>query len=482
MIISSFSSYCIYNSILQGLQNNELQEIKHPKTSAAPNISIYQPINNSLHGKTAPGYSININGGPGNYTWYEFLETGEKSTPIELSGLLNENVSGTFDQGLWDNLSNETVTIRFYANDSVNSIGFSDAIIRLDKIAPGAPLILTSDPSSWTNIDDFNLSWTNPLEPSGIIGAYYKLDSPPASNNNGTYVAGENIESITGITVSTEGNHTVYVWLVDAAGNVDYTNYAITYLCLDVFNPNSPQFLTANPSSWTNVDDFNISWTNPLDTSGIIGAYYKLDLPPIANDNGTYVAGVDIESITGITVGTEGNHTVYVWLVDAAGNINFTTYATTYLCLDVSDPSSPLALTANPSSWTNVDDFNISWTNPLDTSGIIGAYYKLDSPPVANDNGTYITGEDIESITGITVGTEGNHTLYLWLVDDVGNVDYTTYTITYLCLDGSDPSSPLSLTANPSSWTNVDGFDISWTNPSDVSGIVGAYYKLDSPP
>ncbi|MFW9970544.1 MAG: hypothetical protein ACFFDF_10110, partial [Candidatus Odinarchaeota archaeon] len=394
ILVNFFSSDIIYTNILKNFQTNSFSGEENPKTAAVPNILINLPINYSLYGKIAPDYSINITGGPGNYTWYEFLEYAGKSTPIELNGYLNEEVNDTFDQNLWDNLLNGTVTIRFYANDSENLIGFSDAIIRVDKIAPGAPIILTSNPSSWTTVDDFDLSWSNPSEPSGIIGAYYKLDSPPTSNDNGTYVAGVNIESITGITVGTEGNHTVYIWLVDTLANTDYNNYATTHLCLDVSDPDTPLFLTVNPTSWTNIDTFNISWINPSDTSGIVGAYYKLDSPPTANDNGTYVPGVDIESITGITVGTEGNHTVYVWLVDAAGNINYTTYALSYLCLDMSDPDSPLSLTVNPTSWTNIDTFNISWINPSDTSGIVGVYYKLDSPPTANDNGTYVPGVD----------------------------------------------------------------------------------------
>ncbi|MFX1430641.1 MAG: hypothetical protein ACFFCY_10805 [Promethearchaeota archaeon] len=402
------------------------------------------------------------------------------------------NGNGTYIAGIdLESIAGITVgtegnhTVYVWLVDSAGNVDYTTYTVSylcLDTSNPDSPLTLISNPSSWTNVDDFEISWANPSDTSGIVGAYYKLDSPPNSNNNGTYIAGVDIESINGITVGAEGNHTVYVWLVDTAGNIDYNNYAMTYLCLDVSDPSSPLTITATPSSWTNVDDFDIFWTNPLDTSGIVGMYYKLGSPPTSNDNGTYLAGVNIELITGITVGIEGNHSVYVWLVDAAGNIDYTHYAIAYLCLDISNPDSPLTITANPSSWTNLDDFDIFWVNPSDMSGIVGAYYKLDSPPTSNDNGIYVAGVDLESITGITVGTEGNHTLYVWLVDSAGNVDYITYTVSYLCLDVSDPSSPLTLIANPSSWTNVDDFNISWVNPSDMSGIVGAYYKLDSPP
>jgi len=352
----------------------------------------------------------------------------------------------------------------------------------IDTIDPSSPSGLAAVPSSWTNTDDFDLSWSNPADLSGIAGAYYKLDSAPTSDTDGTYQAGADITSITGITVGSDGAHTVYVWLRDAAGNVDYTTYDTVVLSLDTTDPISPGGLAAVPSSWTNTDDFDLSWANPSEMSGIAGAYYKLDSAPTSDTDGTYQAGSGITSITGITVGSDGTHTVYVWLRDVAGNVDYTTYDTVVLSLDTTDPSSPSGLAAVPSSWTSTDDFDLSWVNPADLSGIAGAYYKLDSAPTSDTDGTYQAGAGITSITGITVGSDGAHTVYVWLRDAVGNVDYTTYDSVVLSLDTTDPISPGGLAAVPSSWTNTDDFDLSWANPSEMSGIAGAYYKLDSAP
>ena len=126
-----------------------------------------------------------------------------------MNGLLNEDVNDTFNQNLWDNLSNGTVTIRFYANDSLNSIGYTDAMIRVDIIAPGVPNTLTAIPSSWTNTNSYNLSWLNPSDASGIVGAYYKLDFAPTSDTDGTYIGGADIESIQDISVLTDGTHPI---------------------------------------------------------------------------------------------------------------------------------------------------------------------------------------------------------------------------------------------------------------------------------
>ncbi len=48
--------------------------------------------------------------------------------------------------------------------------------------------------------------------------------------------------------------------------------------------------------------------------------------------------------------------------------------------------------------------------------------------------------------------------------------------------DVTPPPAPISLNANPTTWTNINSFSINWTNPSDFSGIAGAYYKIGSVP
>ncbi|MFX1599495.1 MAG: hypothetical protein ACFFB6_02745, partial [Promethearchaeota archaeon] len=235
----------------------------------------------------------------------------------------------------------------------------------------------------------------------------------------------------------------------------------------------SPTGLSASPSSWTNIDDFDLSWNNPGDTSGIAGAYYKLDSAPGSPTDGTYVAGSDIETITGIVVGSDGTHTVYVWLRDAAGNVDHTTYVTVQVYLDTTDPSSPTGLSASPPSWTNIDDFDLSWNNPADLSGIVGVYYKLDTTPSTPTDGTYVPGADIESLTGITVGTDGIHTIYVWLVDDAGNVDHMNYASTLLYLDITNPSviSISSTTSNGTYGLNVEIYiTITFSEPVYVTG------------
>jgi hypothetical protein len=297
------------------------------------------------------------------------------------------------------------------------------------------------------------------LDDSGIVGAYYKLDVAPSTDTDGSYVAGANIESITGISVTSDGVHTVYVWLNDSAGNVEHTNYATTQLNLDTTSPLSPNDLVATPDSWTNIDSFNLSWSNPSDTSGISGAYYKFGSVPTSNSDGIYVAGIDLDSLTEISIGSDGTHTIYIWLNDSAGNVDHTNYATTQLNLDTTSPLSPNDLVASPISWTNVDSFNLYWTNPLDDSGIVGAYYKLDVAPSTDTDGTYVASANIESITGISVTSDGVHMVYVW---DISNP---------LIID---------LQEGDNIWRNTAGttYNVNFTDSSPSSNLDYAQYKI----
>ncbi|MDI6708904.1 MAG: hypothetical protein QME47_07475, partial [Candidatus Thermoplasmatota archaeon] len=57
-----------------------------------------------------------------------------------------------------------------------------------------------------------------------------------------------------------------------------------------------------------------------------------------------------------------------------------------------------------------------------------------------------------------------------------------TTVLVYITLDTAPPSSPKGITITPTTWTNVNSFTIDWVNPTDTSGIAGAWYKFGSVP
>ncbi|NHI92926.1 MAG: hypothetical protein EAX96_10530 [Candidatus Lokiarchaeota archaeon] len=382
-------------------------------------------------------------------------------------------INSTADNDIQQRNDVDNLYVKLISNPLFNCSTSSEII----DVNIEAPINIQVDPSTWTNDKTFNVSWTNPSDPSGIIGAYYKIDNPPTSDTNGNYVSCTNIENISDIYVN-DGNHTIYIWLKDGAGNVEYTNYSMTFLLNDSSVP-QPIGLIVEPSSWSNISSFNLSWTNGYDPSGIVGAFYKIGSSPDSSTDGTYVAGADIERIENIVIGSEGSHLIYVWLNDSLGN-NRLNWSVTNLLSDFSI-AAPNNLTANPSTWTNHASFSVSWNNSYDSSGIIGAFYKLYSAPTTNYDGYYISSPDIEQINGITTDSDGAHTIYVWLQDNAGNIYFENRSSTILYNDSSI-SAPIGLTAQPSGRSNINSFNLTWTNPSDFSGIAGVYYKLYSAP
>ncbi|MFX1293372.1 MAG: hypothetical protein ACFFD2_00740 [Promethearchaeota archaeon] len=124
-------------------------------------------------------------------------------------------------------------------------------------------------------------------------------------------------------------------------GNANYTQVQISRWAFveDDKSIESPVNLQVNPSNWSKINCFNISWENPEDVSNIIGAYYKLYTAPTFNSDGIYVAGNGITLITGIIVSGEGNHSIYVWLKDNAENIYYLNSSSSSLYFDTSPPS-----------------------------------------------------------------------------------------------------------------------------------------------
>ncbi len=124
-------------------------------------------------------------------------------------------------------------TIRFRANDMLTHQGIQAvaSIIQVDTEIQ-KPLGLTATPATCTDVDDFKINWTNPADLSGIVGVYYKIGPPPTYNTEGLYVEETNITEILGIMVSIDGNYSIHIWLVDAAGNIDFNNHVTTYLSL----------------------------------------------------------------------------------------------------------------------------------------------------------------------------------------------------------------------------------------------------------
>ncbi len=245
-----------------------------------------------------------------------------------------------------------------------------------------------------------------------------------------------------------------------------------------------PKNLIVEPDGWSAVNSYFINWENPEDATGIAGAYYKLDEQPVSNNDGTFISIDDITSINKITVNNEGEHTIYIWLQDELGNVNFRKNESAKLYLDTTAPDAPINLDLTPSGWTDRNEFSVKWENPMDISGIGGCYYKLDSEPTSHYDGYIVIKNDISQLTNVTVSENGVHSIFIWLQDRVGNVNFDNYNSIKFYYDDTPPTKPMNIEVTPSYWSSVNSFSINWTDPDDIAGIRnGSYYCMkDEPP
>jgi predicted GH43/DUF377 family glycosyl hydrolase len=411
---------------------------------------IFQWIFNDTEGDSQENYSVQINDNPlftgvdyssGSVT--SILEEWTPGIPIS-DGIWFWRVRTMDEYGLWSNWSESwTITI--------------------DTIPP-EPFIPTANPSLWTSDDRPSITFSTTDSLSGIDYYEVRVDSGSFSPQTSSYT----LPSLS------DGIHSITVRAYDNAGN--YRDGTVD-IYIDTTPPEAPTGVSAVPDSWTNTNSFEIDWTDPVesDTSGIAtGAWYKIGSPPTTISDGTWLATkpTTVSSL-------EGEQTIYIWLEDNVGNVNHLNYGTTTLYLDTNPPEAPIDLTPTPSIWTNINSFAIQWTNPTDDSGVkIGTWYKIGSPPTSNSDGTWVSNKP-SSVSSY----ESDQLIYVWLEDNLGNVDYNNHATTTLYLDTTPPGPPTGVTAFPNSWTTSNSFTLDWINPADDSGIkTGVWYKIDAPP
>lgn len=547
------------------------------------------------------GYSWSTDGG---LNWSGWLAEGLNSF------VLDANTRRITVTGLpfGDSATQNLIRFRTYETGDIEAIS-PDHVVKVDVTEPGAPQGLVATPSGWTGAANFSVQWTNPPDLTAIARAWYRLDSAPISPTDGISVI--TTTSISGIAPAADGVIPVYVWLEDAHGRIGYSNAVSTTLYLDTTLPKSSAAITTQPAAsgwyttsvniqftaadqpedplyppfvytsldggvwtpWAQLDvadegshilryqardkvnniepaktiTLSIDMTPPTfflaagrlpNASGWYTAsvpytltvsdsvsdqpksYYRLDdgewqtgtgftlaadgiyrveaygedlagnrsatvteevrldaAAPVTDwakegapgDNGWYVSDVTVlllptENVSGVAstryrinetewktgwqflIADDGIYNVSYASVDNAGNAELP--ITRSLKIDTVAPAAPMVMQVVPSAWTNVNAFDVTWTNPGDLSGVAGAYYKLGEAPTGPRDGIPITGTN--RIDDLAAPADGVHRLYLWLRDGAGNTDHTTAPVQgpFLRYDGTPPATTIDVDGN----------------------------------
>ncbi len=379
---------------------------------AAGNSTSLGPIHLPVD-RLAPVTAYLVDGKTGESPWYV--------SPVTVTLIPTDTASGVVatyyrvDNGPWHQGTTFHIEtdgkheIEFYSVDAAGwqEQGFPTPVW-IDSTPPPAPPYVWIVPNTWTNRNDFRVEWATPSDLSQVIGVYYRLDTPPAAADDGTFVP--NPHQIEHISVPTEGAHTLYLWLRDGAGNADHTSPTTVE---EAFKFDAtPPTTTITATGHTGMNGW---FTSPVTvTLTVTDAHSGADATFVSVDSGPWA------QTTRAIIHGDGKHVVRYYSVDKAGNREPTQHYT--VRVDTHAPPTPDDLHIVTQGWQHENRFLVRWTPPVDESGIAGIRYTLNRPPQNPEDGEFAPGVDHAFVR---VPDEGIYDVYIWLVDLAGNSDHT---------------------------------------------------------
>jgi hypothetical protein len=431
--------------------------------------------------KTAPTLSGAATTQPNGAGWYKGDVTVKWTAADALSGIDTEPANSVITSegtGLTAGTS-----VRDLAGNERSAVS---APVKIDRTAPSTTVSSISD---WSNSAvTVELTATDSL--SKVAATRYQLDSKPVAEG-------------TSITIGSEGVHTLQVWSVDNAGNVEaQQNFEVK---IDTTAPgiSHTQTPAANVRSWNN-SDVTVTFTCTDNGSGIASCTDPVTkgegkgqnvegtatdkagnsatdattvnvdktkptvtggLSADANGNGWFKANVtasftcaDQDGLSGVlscpaakTLGEGENQSVGGIAIDAADNES-ELFTITGINVDKTDPTLSGVVTTAPNGngWYN-GDVTVKWTAADALSGIDGST-PADST-ITSEGDALSTSASVSDKAGNTVST----------------------TVKGIQIDRHAPST---VATAPSGWQSTD-VTVTLTATDNLSGVAGTYYRVD---
>ena len=324
------------------------------------------------------------NGGSGNsfYSGPQFPYASSGCLAFEANGC-----SGGVSQGC------HTVKVQAWDNQGFNTTQTYGPLC-YDTVAPN--ISISNSPATptsgwWDTSVKVTLSATDPggSGASGILHTYYAIDTGscyPGSLGACTVYSGP-------FTVSATGQHYIYYFTEDKAGN--YSTEAYEWVSIDETAPTTTASLSGNQSSGIYYSKVGVTLT-PVDTggSGVAATYYTVD----GGAQKTY--GGSAFTITGV-----GSHTIQYWSVDSAGNVE----AVNSYTFTIATELAPTLTSPAPGSILPGPTVTFAWTTEPGATG----YYIVAGTTGAGSNNLINSAErTTPSYTSSSMPTAGQ-TIYV---------------------------------------------------------------------
>ncbi len=212
--------------------------------STAPRININSPSPNAVFGANSPDYNVDISDTFLQKMWYTINDEGHYNFTSS---------TGTINQTAWDALSEGSVILTFYANDSSGNIGFDSVSIIKDTTDPIISIITPTTNQIFDSPPTFTLSITE----DNLDQIWYTVDE---GVNNITCSASDTLGSEW--LSSSDGLVLLRFYVKDLAGHESSDTVTInkdtTDPMISITTPISEQIFHDPPSFFLDLTEPNI--------------------------------------------------------------------------------------------------------------------------------------------------------------------------------------------------------------------------------
>ncbi|KKN13257.1 hypothetical protein LCGC14_1008190, partial [marine sediment metagenome] len=357
----------------------------------------------------------------------------ENSTGLFVNRTMSSNGTYSFILDISSLNWGDIIMLSFYANDSAGNIGMNNngglnySIRIYDSQDPATTLSFQSieNPNFATRATLFTFSASDSINgSSGVYNISYKIDL-------GIWNLYSTPFNLTG---SSHGNHTIYYYATDNAGNTEVINQDLIFL--DLYSPNitfsiSPLYLsTIIPQFYHTELIFNCTVQDDTPITAVYlsenstGNFVNRSMSEL---NGKYWFNLDISPLNW------GDIIVWSFYAnDSVGNIEWDNNDGLYYSIQISDfqdPSTSLNFQAikNPNIISTSTFFTFNTSDGINgSSGIHNISYRIDL-------GNWNLFSTPFNLTGFS---HGNHTIYYFATDNAGNTEIINQELIILDLQG----------------------------------------------
>lgn len=426
----------------------------------SPYFTWTEPADNANSGETATGIA-------GYYVYF-----GTDSTA-------NPQTAGTFQTTRMYTASSlstgSTYYLRMKTKDNTDNITSSAVTLftyKYDATVPNNPAFVSVSPSGYSSTNSYTFIWPSTGSnaasdtSSGLAGYQYKTGASSGSYSTYSSTTTNTEVSLTNAAYQ-DGANVFFLRTVDTAGNTSSPIQVTFYY--NASAPTAPQGLTATPSSGT-TNSFAFSWSAPATYQGSASELtylYSINTAPTAatvtsNGSSTSLAA-------GAYATQQGANTFYVVAKDAAGNVNYSAYASVTFTATTSAPGQPLNVTIADSSSRAAATYRLSLTwNKPSSGGTVSQYEIVRSTDNSNFSRVGTT-----TSTGYIDSDLSTDTTYYYIIrakDNAGATSADSATVSKK--PTGRYSDPPKLTVNPTVTAGATSASITWTTDRESDSFV----------